>query len=1182
MVRAGWEHVGDNSSGAPMYRRSDEATSSYRPAPVYQIPVLSGASIDAHSRAYRALLSVCGGLSRIHRTEVEKRGIPRVFELLNMATLEDGRGQGSKARAEIVGRVLELSGLSERELAGVAGFYAKGGRIHLAGAAGVLIPFYDSKGRIVSMQIRRSGGGDPRYVYLSSSKYGGSKPLSTCGFLRGSEQGGRFEITEGAYKGASVVAHLPDTAGAFYLAGVGQVDALQERIEDVGIARVQEAGCRVWFDADALTNAQVLDALARLLERMEGMEIPCEVMGWEIAKGKGIDDYLAAGGALSDVENHDVSDIKRAATRRKSSSHLRSSQAGNGGREVPILPDATAIFERKDVPSEAALREATEAAFLEAMQSPVGTFFVHDGSTGTGKTRAVAKHLLPRMVYVARNYKALFDAEKAIKAEDRVYRMLFGRAKEPDTTNADLDDLAMRARLWNEAGCENYETAAALGARGWFSCTGCSRYKDRDCSYWKQREEALASGEHVLLTCSQTLARNGDIAKAIDGQMTLDGRGLAGVVFDDIDDLVSVLARPLTVTQRDAAQWVKALPPGGDLHAFALELAACFADKGRSLEALYHRGSMAQNAIDLMPHGMPPFSHAPIDGEHPRKVIESLTLWLTRGFELWRDDEGMTFLDPSPLCYTLPRSRVIVLDATPNAPLLSWLAEALGMEYKQTKLPRPTQNIIQIPDLLWTGAQLDTRPEALALRDMAEKRKACILTKKARALEGDAYLGRDERGLNTFKDAPFTLIEGHHMMSDAQAKRCAFIAKALAAYLNTAAPLADAPVLDGKDTRTFGDPYRPWERTQHASDDPLAENIRRHHYSATILQGVARDRDPEKKKFVLAGSPIELDGKPYPVKLWTLKELRSFLESEGEEVEEAKRETPTHIQERNKAKKEEHKRRVQEEVLQFIGMERMPTITEIRRRLGGKARCGARLAKAVFDELLAQTQNEQKQGLVAKKKGVHTELLINLDASVCTPCVLENDLPICTGVTDNPPPLLPVEDAPLPCLQEAPSLPVEAPLSLFPSCILLGTPFCVEDAPFEPWDLEEGLEPDPVWYDHAAVMLWRYYWRQEVRAKEHGQERLRSLEEVKACVLSFFPIPYPWYRLEALLSLVGDTSLDEAFAAFFFGEAIVTEDAFPNVQAEVGDGFLDGWEQVGVGEYIDPYGEMWIDVSSWL
>jgi hypothetical protein len=526
---------------------------------------------------------------------------------------------------------------------------------------------------------------------------------------------------------------------------------------------------------------------------------------------------------------------------------------------------------------------------------------------------------------------------------------------------ADAETQARQQVIWDQAGCKYIERAEVLGAKGHFPCTNCPLFKKdpkeraASCPYWAQRQAAMEGlGSEIVVTLAQTLASNHEV-KVSDQSDLFETSKAHTLIFDDIADALAVLAPTQCVDLDDVEMWAARLIERPEheekqrdqaYRALVREVRACLSDPERPLDALYRLGGKAHDYIDLEDPHWRMFKVKP-EEVPPLNAVGSLALWLARGLSVkfigTGKERALGFLRPSPLLNEMPKGRVMWMDATPNKVLMKHLAENVGMRFVDTNLPQPLQHIIQIGDLLWKGDQLDNHPEAAALLKYAKENDALIMRKKARATDGEAYFGRDERGLNAYKDAPFTVLEGHHAMRDTDAEQAAWAWGAWSAHCGKPAPFAGATALPSMSERTFGDAYRRWTRLQHTLSDPLAENIRRHHYSTTILQAVARDRDPKKPKFVLSGSPIEYNGKPYPITLWMKSELQTFLEGKGCVVSKEDRDAPEHLQGLNAKRSQEKEQRIGEAVayLETLGgYAVLKTIADVRRWLGGKGQGG--------------------------------------------------------------------------------------------------------------------------------------------------------------------------------------------------------------------------------------------------
>jgi hypothetical protein len=118
---------------------------------------------------YGALLRKLS-LSCAHRQDLHRRGLSEAeIKRYGYRTLPPG------GREELAAKLVERFG--SKVCMGVPGLYANKGdpsRWSLAGAAGLLVPVRDTKGRILALKVRADDAGDgSKYTYMSSSKHGG-------------------------------------------------------------------------------------------------------------------------------------------------------------------------------------------------------------------------------------------------------------------------------------------------------------------------------------------------------------------------------------------------------------------------------------------------------------------------------------------------------------------------------------------------------------------------------------------------------------------------------------------------------------------------------------------------------------------------------------------------------------------------------------------------------------------------------------------------------------------------------------------------------------------------------------------------------------------------------------------------------------------------------------------------
>lgn len=183
------------------------------------------------------------------------------------------------------------------KLRGVAGFYKGGDAIEWKARIfrnGFFIPYRDVNGLVIGLSIRPNGvNPKPKYYWFStpSSEY-------TCGTSSGTplhfvkpdrvKQTKQIIITEGALK-ADRISEFNDEA-VVAIAGVscfpetigGDLQKQLPELKKVVIA----------LDMDMWTNSNVKNALVKLIGVFKSSGLEVQVKNWDIAEGKGYDDYL--------------------------------------------------------------------------------------------------------------------------------------------------------------------------------------------------------------------------------------------------------------------------------------------------------------------------------------------------------------------------------------------------------------------------------------------------------------------------------------------------------------------------------------------------------------------------------------------------------------------------------------------------------------------------------------------------------------------------------------------------------------------------------------------------------------------------------------------------------------------------------------------------------------------------
>jgi Domain of unknown function (DUF3854)/Domain of unknown function (DUF927) len=157
---------------------------------------------------------------------------------------------------------------------------------------GLVIPVRDTQGRIIANQLR-TGKEDRKYAWISSASGGGCSPGSPIHVpLFTTLQRGERVTVVGATEGPLKADYYTAKTGRLMIAFAG-VDVCLKTIEilkEIGAEVVQPA-----FDADARRNVHVAATLKRYVSELTDAGFKVELLTWDIAKGKGVDDLLRNG-----------------------------------------------------------------------------------------------------------------------------------------------------------------------------------------------------------------------------------------------------------------------------------------------------------------------------------------------------------------------------------------------------------------------------------------------------------------------------------------------------------------------------------------------------------------------------------------------------------------------------------------------------------------------------------------------------------------------------------------------------------------------------------------------------------------------------------------------------------------------------------------------------------------------
>jgi hypothetical protein len=250
---------------------------------------------------YQALLATCP-LVKADREDCHRRGLDDD----DLARLAYGTLPADRAARWRIARVLWRR--FGDDIFSVPGFVTRTSRagrryIEFNGWPGLLVPARAIGGRVAALRVRKAADGQedqPRWSYLSSEKHGGPSsgapahvPLGVAGPAE------RVVITEGERK--SDVAHRLAGWGLVGVSGVGTWASVLPILRELG-GRVAALA----FDADACRNHHVARAQADLYDALRREGYVVELLFWDAARGKGLDDLLLTGGEPELLTGHAV------------------------------------------------------------------------------------------------------------------------------------------------------------------------------------------------------------------------------------------------------------------------------------------------------------------------------------------------------------------------------------------------------------------------------------------------------------------------------------------------------------------------------------------------------------------------------------------------------------------------------------------------------------------------------------------------------------------------------------------------------------------------------------------------------------------------------------------------------------------------------------------------------------
>lgn len=994
---AGWKYVGDATSGGRILIRE---TPHLRAVESWQqsAPVTNNgedqslAPIERRDRIYRAFFDSLR-LKEKHRKQLERRGLTKAqIREQSFVSMPASRG-----RARFVREMCEFYNIQGDELAGVPGFYINDyDAWTLAGAEGLLIPVRDGKGRIQSIQIRPDRPrGKNKYLALSSrGRKGGASAGAPAGVLlppSWKEKLGSSDhiwITEGIFKALALGSCFQKAV--LWLPGSGMVNSALEKIWLLKPKRVSIA-----YDCDWRTNHRVRESLVLLAQCLEELGIEVRIVGWSSEHGKGIDDALFTGEmAPEDMVEVDLERLKASVQNRR-----------KGKRLVYDQKKAELSWEPSKQLSKEEVRARTQEEILKLLYATDPCFAPVMAGTDGGKTFITTRFAPKWTVYVHDNYKALDERLQELLHLGKNAAVLYGRQSQPNPLSPEADqeqrvEHQRRVKRFKEAGCPNHQQASKAGVAGHNPCEGCALFKyhetpllnpepKRKCEYWPMRESIEANPpEYLLMTMDTYLSHPGILER------------YGHIIFDDVQGLLFRLTGEIELTREQILSWYQhpnqeTTPE--ELQDFFKKILDAFNHRDlRTKEHIFEQACLAlpiarktlkQLEVPLLPCEER-FSK---DGEtlYPPRYVLQLLEHIAAGYELRFDNHRLLFAQPHKQLIEIMKEKIVLnLDATAPKELFPWFSQ-LGFNLQLPELPRRLPRIIQIFDLLWNRKQVkEYQPILKAIIEKMGLASTAVFSFKPP--EGEScpfdsvgYFGRDERGLNEYKDKGFKRLVaiGHYQIPSTDAEKQAWSLRAFTKQMGIRPPdIFHRDEEKGKGEkvwRSFNDPLRPAKRASWRHEDPLVEYLRRHHYSAFIVQQSSRHRPEDgEPAFVLSGEPV--DGLAYevPVELVTLEELaRQYgVELPGAHT------VPEQFPRFNEFQQTRLQNRIEENISliqKFIQEhKRMPGFNETRRLLAseGKKWASIPLTKAILErcENLA-TFTSPKEALCPK---ISSEILI--------------------------------------------------------------------------------------------------------------------------------------------------------------------------------------------------------------
>lgn len=294
----GWRYLKEGSNGCLVYRHESTVIRPSKPRKPVCPPTPVKARLDIIHPVYEALLSATQlsddqwedlkeerpGLCSHHRADIG---------YLPPGNTEKGRKARRRIASEVERLVSLVHGITRAQLLRVPGFEEQGGKLTVKGWGGHLLAYRNVQGQIFAVQTRKENPkpGDSRYSWWTgvSARPGVLLPPQQ----KRDEKPVWCHIAEGMFKALAL--QTQDSHNPVMVVPGLSSPAIPELVSEMGAKAV----C-LWIDADWQWKPEVRKQLDKLIYNLRNY--PISIAVWDGGKGKGIDDYLAAGGLLENIE----------------------------------------------------------------------------------------------------------------------------------------------------------------------------------------------------------------------------------------------------------------------------------------------------------------------------------------------------------------------------------------------------------------------------------------------------------------------------------------------------------------------------------------------------------------------------------------------------------------------------------------------------------------------------------------------------------------------------------------------------------------------------------------------------------------------------------------------------------------------------------------------------------------